>query len=102
MKRLCKSSIAYALGTTSMTISVLVLGGYGNFGSRPHARRWFLLAGSNHDPQIPCAPAVALVKRYLRGRLTARGAMPCLGLLGVDGILQAIPGLDLQVVEDWP
>lgn len=68
----------------------------------PRARSWFLLAGRNHGPQIPCAPSVALVKRYLRGRLTTRGAMPCLGLLGVDEILQAIPGLDLRIVEDWP
>lgn len=69
---------------------------------RPQARNWFLLAGNNQGPQIPCAPSVALVKKYLRGGLDARGAMPCMGLLGVDEILNAIPGLDLQVIEDWP
>ena len=69
---------------------------------QPHARSWFLLAGNNHGPQIPCAPSVALVNKFLCGGLTARGAMPCLGLLSVDEILKAIPGLDLRVVEDWP
>lgn len=67
-----------------------------------HARNWFLLAGNNQGPHIPCAPSVALVKKYARGKLTARGAMPCMGLLDVDEILNAIPALDLQVIENWP
>jgi hypothetical protein len=77
------------------------LAGLGTDG-RPHARNWFLLAGNNQGPHVPCAPSVALVKKYARGKLTARGAMPCMGLLDVDEILNAIPALDLQVIENWP
>ncbi|HSW12887.1 MAG TPA: hypothetical protein VLI06_08620, partial [Solimonas sp.] len=65
-------------------------------------RDWYLLAGSNHGPQIPCLPVIALARRLLRGEITQRGAMPCLGLLSVEDILGAVPGLDLHVKEQEP
>jgi NAD(P)-dependent dehydrogenase (short-subunit alcohol dehydrogenase family) len=75
------------------------LAGTGRDG-RAHTRDWYLLAGDNHGPHIPCAASVALVKKLARGELTTCGAMPCLGLVSVDEILNAIPGLDLRVIED--
>jgi len=63
---------------------------------KPLQRDWTLLAGSDHGPQIPCLPAIALARKLLRGEIAARGAMPCLGLLELDEILGAIPGLDLR------
>lgn len=55
--------------------SVIVLGGYGNFGQR--------IAG-------------ALARKLLRDEIDVRGAMPCMGLLTTDEILHAIPGLQLS------
>lgn len=63
--------------------------------ARPLSRTWLLQAGSDHGPNIPCFPAIALARKLLRGEVTQRGAVPCMGLLSVDEILQAIPGLDL-------
>jgi saccharopine dehydrogenase-like NADP-dependent oxidoreductase len=65
--------------------------------SRSISRTWWLLAGSDHGPQIPCFPAIALARKLLRGEIRARGAMPCMGLLSVDEILDVGRGLDLRI-----
>ena len=67
--------------------------------ARPLSRTWVLRAGSDHGPNIPCFPAIALARKLLRGEVTQRGAMPCMGFLSVDEILRAIPGLDLTTQE---
>jgi hypothetical protein len=64
--------------------------------SQSIARTWWLLAGSDHGPQIPCFPAIALARKLLRAEVRARGAMPCMGLLTVDEILAVGRGLDLR------
>jgi hypothetical protein len=64
--------------------------------SRSISRTWWLLAGNDHGPQIPCFPAIALAQKLLRGEVRARGAMPCMGLLAVDEILGVGRGLDLR------
>lgn len=64
--------------------------------SRSISRTWWLLAGNDHGPQIPCFPAIALARKLLRGEVRARGAMPCMGLLTVDEILGVGRGLDLR------
>lgn len=61
---------------------------------------WTLLAGNNHGPSIPCCPAIALARKLLRDEISLRGAMSCMGLLTVDEILNAIPGLELKVIQD--
>ncbi|MDO8331023.1 MAG: saccharopine dehydrogenase NADP-binding domain-containing protein [Fluviicoccus sp.] len=63
---------------------------------QPATRTWLLLAGNNDGPNIPCFPAIALTRKLVRGEVTERGAMPCMGLLTVEEILTAIPGLDLK------
>ena len=63
--------------------------------NQPSACTWSLLAGQDHGPNIPCFPAIAMARKLLRDEVTARGALPCMGLLSVEEILQAIPGLDL-------
>lgn len=63
--------------------------------SRPTSRTWSLLAANNHGPQVPCFPAIALARKLLRGEVTTRGAMPCMGLLTVDEILAVGRGLEL-------
>jgi len=64
---------------------------------RPLRKTWSLLAGDNHGPNIPCFPAIALTRKLLRDECAARGAMPCMGLLSVDEILNAMPELNLSV-----
>jgi len=74
------------------------LSGLDNQG-QPQCRTWTLLAGDNHGPNIPCFPAIALAKKLVRDEMPERGAMPCMGLLGVNEILDAIPNLSLRVIE---
>jgi hypothetical protein len=62
-------------------------------------RTWTLLAGDNHGPNIPCFPAIALARKLLCDEIPIRGAMPCMGLLTVDDILNAMPNLNLRIVE---
>ena len=68
--------------------------------SRPITRTWWLLASSNHGPQVPCFPAIALARKLLRGEVRTRGAMPCVGLLTVEEILAVGRGLDLKTAGD--
>jgi saccharopine dehydrogenase-like NADP-dependent oxidoreductase len=51
-------------------------------------RCWNLIAQSNHGPEIPCMPAIVLTRKLLDGRLSERGAMPCLGLIGLEDFAQ--------------
>jgi hypothetical protein len=39
---------------------------------------------------IPCTPAIVLALKLARGEMKERGAMPCFGLLGLDGILDEL------------
>lgn len=64
--------------------------------AKPLSRTWSLLAGQNHGPVIPCLPAIAIARKLLREEVDVPGAMPCMGLLTTDEILQAIPGLQLS------
>ena len=68
--------------------------------SQPTTRTWWLLAGSNHGPQVPCFPAIALARKILRGEIRTRGAMPCMGLLTLDEILAVGSELDLRTLEE--
>lgn len=60
---------------------------------------WLLIADQDHGPFIPCFPAIALSRKILRGEISARGAMPCMGLLSVAEILSVGRKLDLRVIE---
>jgi len=85
------------LGTQWSAMTVQLTGV--NHQGQLHRKAWYLLAGDNHGPNIPCFPAIALVRKLLRGEVSIRGAMPCMGLLTVAEILGAIPCLNLRVIE---
>lgn len=68
--------------------------------SRPMSRTWTLLAADDHGPEIPCFPAIALARKLLRGEVTVRGAMPCMGLLNVQEILDVGRGLSIKTIEE--
>jgi hypothetical protein len=66
---------------------------------RPAEHNWSLVAEQDHGPFTPCFPAIALARKILRNDVTTRGAMPCMGLLTVEEILDVGRGLSLRVVE---
>lgn len=65
----------------------------------PAVHTWYLVAEQDHGPFIPCFPAIALARKILRNETAARGAMPCMGLLTVEEILDVGRGLSLRVLE---
>ncbi|HJQ57787.1 MAG TPA: DUF4166 domain-containing protein [Vineibacter sp.] len=67
---------------------------------RAVTRRWRLLAEAGDGPWIPALAAVALVRKLVRGAATARGAMPCVGLLSMDEILAEAEGLAIRWSRD--
>lgn len=54
--------------------------------------RWSLSAGAGDGPQIPATPTVVLARKLAEGTLTARGAMPCMGLFTLEEGLAALDG----------
>ncbi|RCS29571.1 saccharopine dehydrogenase [Rhodanobacter denitrificans] len=54
--------------------------------------RWSLSAAQGDGPQIPATPAVVLARKLADGELSARGAMPCMGLFTLDEALAALDG----------
>lgn len=54
-------------------------------GTRTRAR-WTLVATSGDGPNIPALPALSVVRGLQSGRITARGAIPCSGLLPLAAI----------------
>jgi hypothetical protein len=62
---------------------------------RPQRLTWNLVATSGHGPYIPATPSVLLAKRLLAGTLATRGAMPCVGLVTLEGFLAEIADLDI-------
>jgi hypothetical protein len=61
------------------------------------ARRidWRLTARGGCGPNVPAAPAVLLAKQLLAGKLAARGATPCVGLLTLADLLDAFASFDI-------
>ena len=64
---------------------------------KAHTCHWHLVAEQNHGPEIPCTPAIVVVKQLLEGRLSEPGAYPCLGLFTVAEFMQDLSGFDVSV-----
>ncbi len=58
---------------------------------------WELVAEHEDGLHVPCAAAIALARKLAGGGLRARGAMPCVGLLGLDDVLDELAGLSVRV-----
>jgi hypothetical protein len=56
---------------------------------------WHLFARHGHGPYVPAMASVILAKRLLAGTLSARGAMPCLGLFTLADFLAEVSDLDM-------
>jgi saccharopine dehydrogenase-like NADP-dependent oxidoreductase len=73
----------------------VTLTGTGAHGA-PQSIPWHVVARSNHGPFIPPAPAATLVAKLVRGEVTARGAMPCVGLVSLAEIAEPLKAFDVQ------
>lgn len=55
-----------------------------------------LVAGSGDGLMIPCLPAVVLALDLASGRLVRRGAMSCMGLVGIESLLNEMKPFDIR------
>lgn len=64
------------------------------------SRAWYLVAESNHGPEIPCTPAILLAKKLIGGSFTRHGAFPCLGLFTIDEVLEEMREFHIAVHKE--
>ena len=62
----------------------------------PRRARWSLAADAGAGPNVPVAAAAAALRGLMDGRICARGAHACVGLLGVDEILGELAHLPIS------
>ncbi|HEY8616993.1 DUF4166 domain-containing protein [Phenylobacterium sp.] len=68
----------------------------------PRAARWWLAADANAGPTTPVAAAAAVLRGLKDGRITARGARACVGLVSLDEIVGELRDLPIRTgQESW-
>lgn len=55
-----------------------------------------LVALSGDGPMIPCVPAILTALGLARGQIVKRGAIPCVGLVGLNDFLAELKPLDIH------
>jgi hypothetical protein len=86
-----------ALGSDAGAMHVQV-SGIDSLGA-PRQRLWHLVATRGDGPFVPTLAAACLVRGLASGALTARGAMPCLGLASLADFRAAAEGLAITMQE---
>jgi hypothetical protein len=66
--------------------------------NQPHSLTWTIVAADNDGPHIPCGPAIALSTKLANGAALPAGALPCMGLLTVDEILETLKNLRIREI----
>ena len=95
--RLLKTSFLFdPLGSDKSGFHMF-LSGVGRDGGR-EVIRIFMVARKVHGPNIPCVPAIILAKRLAAGETLEPGARPCLDLVDLNEIMDAIADLDIDTV----
>ena len=61
---------------------------------------WFVLATSNHGPEIPCTPSIVVCKKLLQGEIDDRGAFACWNLFTIDELLAELADFDISIQEE--
>ena len=61
-----------------------------------YAHAWNIVARENHGPYIPCAASIALANKIAAGEKLPVGAMPCMGLLTVEELMEPLKGLSIR------
>jgi len=59
----------------------------------------FLIARDDNGPLIPCSPAIALIRQWVRQGVSTTGAMPCVGLLSLNNITNELKEYDIVLVR---
>lgn len=62
---------------------------------------WNLVAGRNHGPEIPCTPAIVLVRKLLQEQLSIRGAIPCVSLFTLEEFARNLEGYDVSWSSEY-
>lgn len=57
---------------------------------------WNLLARQNHGPEVPCSPALILTRKLLADEISARGALPCLGMFSLSDLETELCDFDVR------
>lgn len=63
---------------------------------RPLRARWSLAAESGAGPDVPVAAAAAVLRGLADGRIAARGAYACVGVLDLDAIIAELVGRPIR------
>jgi len=61
-----------------------------------YAHTWNIVARENHGPNIPCAASIALANKIAAGQKLPAGAMPCMGLLTVEELMEPLKGFSIR------
>jgi hypothetical protein len=65
-------------------------------GGRPTRVVFDLTARAGDGLMIPCTPAILLALKLAKGEINQRGAVPCIGLVGLDDILDELRPLRIS------
>jgi saccharopine dehydrogenase-like NADP-dependent oxidoreductase len=57
---------------------------------------FYILTDSGHGPNIPCIPSIVLTQRLARGEIDKKGAVPCMGMIGLESYLEALKEYDIK------
>lgn len=82
--------------TGGMTVSV---GGQGPEGDPLHLD-WQLTARDNHGPEIPCTPAIILVRKLLHDEFLGRGAVACINLFSLEDFMQEVASYSITTTVE--
>jgi hypothetical protein len=77
----------------------VILRGIGRDG-KPLERRVHLVARQNQGPYVPAIASVVLAAKLVRGEVSARGAMACVGLITLAEFEAEAADLDIAVTAD--
>ena len=83
------------LNTNASGMSILIRGVKDE---KNHERQAYLVMRDGISPAIPCSPAIALIKKWVRDGVGETGAFPCVGLLTWDEIKAELLDHDIVVV----
>ncbi|MEO8018714.1 MAG: saccharopine dehydrogenase NADP-binding domain-containing protein [Pseudomonadota bacterium] len=62
----------------------------------PHSITWNLVARENDGPNIPAAASIALANKLAAGGKLPAGAMPCMGLLTLEELMEPLKGFTIR------
>jgi len=92
LRRLSERFVDFGSDVGGMAVE---LRGEDRQGSPLHLR-WWLDADAGDGPQVPVTPAIVLARRIADGLIDATGAMPCMGLLTLEQIVEGFDGFALR------